>query len=241
MHHIFMIVLLLAALTGCATKMRQPEPDFASFTYVTLVSGPSSGSGTKEARQAMFQGHMANINRLAETGDLLVAGPFANPNDASWRGLFILDVAETAAARAMVASDPGISAGEFAAVIRPLRASTTLRQSLPLYRALEAEQRINAGTTPTNSAAPPALMRAYVIVTAADADRAARAIGDSTFPIVFRGRFTDQDGKGGLFVLDATDPAAVRSALVPASTGPASVDGWFSTSSHVRLPIAARQ
>ncbi len=229
---------LTLALTGCASaRPQRDDPGNASYTLVTLVSGPNSGSGTKDERQAMFRGHMANINRLVETGELLMAGPFGNPTDPTWRGLFVLDISDPAMAGALVATDPGVISGEFAARVRPMQASSTLRQSLALYRALEAEQAASA----SDATAPPTLMRAYVILTAADVERAARAVRESRFTIVWQGRFTDGDGNGGVIVVDATEPASVRNALPAAASGPCVIDGWFSTASHVRLPEAARR
>lgn len=237
---LFLIVacLWLGCFSGCASSGSRTSADRASYTYVTLTSGPTSGTGTKEERQEMFKGHMANINRLAESGELIIAGPFISPSDSTWRGLFVFDVADPAAAQALVATDPGVIKGEFTPVLRPLTASTTLRQSLALYRAMEAEQKAALPTDPTQ---PPALMRAYVIVTAKDARLARKAITASTHPIVWCGTFTDGDGKGGVFVLDATDAAVVRTSLKSAATGPCSIDGLFGTSALVRLPEDARK
>ena len=84
-------------------------------------------------------------------------------------------------------------------------------------------------------------MRSYVIVTAKDAKLARNAIESSPHPIVWCGTFTDGDGKGGVFVLDSTDAAVVRTSLKAAATGPCSIDGLFGTSALVRLPEDARQ
>ncbi len=229
---VFLVSFLILAIGGCASSGTSRGPQ-DRFTFVTLTSGPTSGSGTPETRQAMFKGHMANINRLAESGDLLMAGPFSKPTDPTWRGLFIMD-ADPERSRELVATDPGVISGEFTPLFRPIEASTTLRQSLSLYRALEAE----SNAAPADPSAPPMLMRPYVIIIADDARRMHHALGAANLAVVFRARFLDGNARGGLFVLDATDVAAVRAVLTDG--GPCTVDGWFSSASHVRLPEAVR-
>src|SRR5574343_358416 len=80
-----------------------------SFARVVLtsslllaVAGP--------ARDAMFRGHFANINRLAGEGKLVLAGPFDGVD--GWRGLFIFATTDLEQARAWVATDPVVEKGE---------------------------------------------------------------------------------------------------------------------------------
>ena len=74
----------------------------------------------------MFQGHFANINRLAETGQLALAGPFDGAE--GWRGLFVLAVSDLDAAKALVATDPVIASGEMVAEYHPWYGSAALMQ-----------------------------------------------------------------------------------------------------------------
>lgn len=226
---------LAAALAGCsASGPTVPAPEQASMVLVILKSGPTSGSGDKDQRAAMFQGHMANIKRLADERHLLIAGPFAKPTDPTWRGLLLLDVATVDQARALAASDPGVQAGEFVPDARPLRASVSLRQTGELERQLLAEQ----GNSPADPTKPPASIRPYVMLTARDFDAAAAAVAGSCFAsnIVWEGLF--EGTRGGVIVLDAQTPDEVRAALpVDANI---TVDGWWSTVSLTKLPKPAR-
>ena len=45
------------------------------YTFVILKTGPNP-IHDKKIRDSLFAGHMANINRLAAMGKLIVAGPF---------------------------------------------------------------------------------------------------------------------------------------------------------------------
>jgi uncharacterized protein YciI len=62
------------------------------------------------ARDEMFKGHFANMNRLADEGKLALAGPLDGVD--GWRGLFILAVSDIEEARALVATDPVVARGE---------------------------------------------------------------------------------------------------------------------------------
>jgi uncharacterized protein YciI len=82
-----------------------------SYVFVVLKTGPKTGF-SKEESAKLFQGHIANIKRLAAEGKLAIAGPFEeNPNH--YEGLFIFNVKTVKEAEALVASDPAVAAGRF--------------------------------------------------------------------------------------------------------------------------------
>ena len=80
-----------------------------AYVLVILHTGPTP-MPAGEARDAMFQGHFANIKRLAEQGTLVLAGPLDGVD--GWRGLFVLAVDDIEAAKAAVATDPVVIQGE---------------------------------------------------------------------------------------------------------------------------------
>lgn len=84
-----------------------------SYVLVVLKTGPTRVPDGA-AREAMFAGHFANIQRLADAGKLVLAGPFAQ-DPAGWRGLFVLAVDSVDEARALVETDPVITQGEMVA------------------------------------------------------------------------------------------------------------------------------
>lgn len=88
------------------------EHGMRRYVLVVLKSGPTPmPAGT--ARDAMFKGHFANINRLAAEGKLALAGPFDGVD--GWRGLFIFAVPDIDEAKRLTATDPVISSGEMVA------------------------------------------------------------------------------------------------------------------------------
>lgn len=88
------------------------------YYFVMLVKGPGRDKIQDTALINKLQaGHMANINRLAEEGKLMVAGPFGD--DGNWRGIFILDCATQDEAEQLLATDPMIKAGRLGYEIHP--------------------------------------------------------------------------------------------------------------------------
>lgn len=96
-----------------AEKVGADDYGMRGYVLVILKTGPTPVP-EGEARKAMFAGHFANMNRLAEEGVLVLAGPFSD-DPAGWRGLFVLAVDNVEAARKLVATDPVIANGEMVA------------------------------------------------------------------------------------------------------------------------------
>ena len=118
-------LLAVFVVGACATTApAPPAKKFSMRVYqmAILRRGPSwNAERTPEVKQ-LLAGHMANIRRLAADGKLLIAGPFdveeTAPPDTPV-GIFIFDVATREEAAALVATDPTIAAGHFAAEVLP--------------------------------------------------------------------------------------------------------------------------
>ncbi|UWX04674.1 hypothetical protein H1235_08525 [Pseudoxanthomonas sp. NC8] len=87
------------------------------YVLVVLKTGPRR-MPDGAARDAMFAGHFANMERLSEEGRLVLAGPFMK-DPAGWRGLFVFAVADVEEARRLAESDPVIVNGEMVAEYHP--------------------------------------------------------------------------------------------------------------------------
>jgi uncharacterized protein YciI len=94
-----------------------------SYVLVILKSGPKKVP-EGEARSKMFQGHFANIQRLAAEKKLVLAGPFDDSN--GWRGLFVFATPDIEEAKKYVATDPVIINGEMVAEYHKLYGSAGL-------------------------------------------------------------------------------------------------------------------
>jgi uncharacterized protein YciI len=106
-----------------AAQVGADEYGMRSYVLVVLKSGPKRMPDGPE-RDAMFQGHFANMKRLSEEGKLALAGPFDGED--GWRGLFIFAVAEIEEARRLVDTDPVIANGEMVAELHKLYGSAAL-------------------------------------------------------------------------------------------------------------------
>jgi uncharacterized protein YciI len=73
-----------------------------------LKRGPNRkpGDGETPEVQELQKAHLANINRLAETKKLVMAGPFGDDGD--YRGIFVFRVGSLKEAQELAATDPMI-------------------------------------------------------------------------------------------------------------------------------------
>lgn len=150
-----LLVMIAVVLTGCGSSSQQ---DARAEQWLALAADSVDAYGMKPyvlamlqtadttARpqgelQAVFDGHMNNIERLAEEGKLLVAGPFYGIDrvPGSWRGLFVLNTVDTTEARAWVQSDPAVQAGVFRVVLAPWYSSGALQAVNAIHGELDAK------------------------------------------------------------------------------------------------------
>ncbi|OSZ82541.1 hypothetical protein CAP35_04535 [Chitinophagaceae bacterium IBVUCB1] len=88
------------------------------YYFVMLTKGARRHEITDTAIINKIQaGHLANIDRLAKEGKILVAGPFGDNGD--WRGIFIFDCETQEEVEKLLQSDPAIAAGRLAYEIHP--------------------------------------------------------------------------------------------------------------------------
>jgi len=119
-----------------AQTLGADEHGMTMYALVLLKSGPRQDL-TREDSDRVFAGHMANINRLAGSGDLVFAGPLAK-ND-RYRGIFILNVKTSAEAEALLATDPAVQAGLLASEIYLLYGSAALQQVTAIHHTLSQD------------------------------------------------------------------------------------------------------
>jgi uncharacterized protein YciI len=79
------------------------------YIFGLLVRGPKWTKEQTEQTKKLQEGHMANINRLAEAGKLVLAGPFYE--DGNRRGVFIFKVETEEEAMELTQTDPAVRAG----------------------------------------------------------------------------------------------------------------------------------
>lgn len=85
------------------------EMGMKKYVLVILKTGPNKMAAGVE-RDAMFTGHFANMQRLADEKKLALAGPLDGVD--GWRGVFVIATDNIEEAKKIVATDPVIIHGE---------------------------------------------------------------------------------------------------------------------------------
>ncbi len=90
--------------------------ELESYVFVLLRRPVDAPAFTERELDALQERHLAYLDRLAESGHLLGAGPLSDQPDESLRGLcfFATTIEE---ARALVARDPSVQAGRLEAEV----------------------------------------------------------------------------------------------------------------------------
>ncbi len=101
------------ALAACAAAAPPPpEPaewEMTTYQVAFLRKGPAWTPGSTPELEKLQAAHLAHIGRMAETGKLVIAGPFADGGDL--RGMFVFRVDSLEEARALAEQDPAVRAG----------------------------------------------------------------------------------------------------------------------------------
>lgn len=88
-------------------------PETRSYIFSYLVLDEPEKLSQEEMGEAM-QGHFANMGDMADAGDLLIAGPLADPRiDETYRGIFVFSTGNIEKGKSLFASDPSVKAGVF--------------------------------------------------------------------------------------------------------------------------------
>lgn len=114
-----------------AKSLKADEYGMKKYVFCLLKSGTNT-TASKEETKKLFEGHMANIGKLAKEGKLVVAGPFMK-NDRNYRGIYIFNVETIEEAKALVATDPAINAKLLEAELTPWYATAALQETLKIH------------------------------------------------------------------------------------------------------------
>jgi uncharacterized protein YciI len=87
------------------------------YVFGLLRRGPKWSPEETEERARIQEAHLANIRRLAETGVLVLAGPFVDGGER--RGVFIFKLESLPEARRLAETDPAVAAGRLAIDLLP--------------------------------------------------------------------------------------------------------------------------
>ena len=101
--------LALAATAAAAAPPETEEWEMATYQVAFLRRGPAWTPGSTPELEKLQAAHLAHIGKMAETGKLIIAGPFSDGGDL--RGMFIFRVDTVEEAKALAEQDPAVKAG----------------------------------------------------------------------------------------------------------------------------------
>jgi len=88
-----------------AKRLGADERGMRQYVMCFLKTGPLKVEDAAK-RAELMKGHFGMINRLANEGKLIVAGPFSNGGD--FRGIYLFDVKTIEEAQKLTETDPSI-------------------------------------------------------------------------------------------------------------------------------------
>ncbi|MGB1013262.1 MAG: YciI family protein [Nannocystaceae bacterium] len=107
-----------------AQELRADDYGMGQYVIAFLKAGPNR-ERTKDEAIALQKQHMANIQRLADEGVLVLAGPFMDNGEL--RGIYVFDVKDVEEARRLTETDPAVQAGSLTLELHPWYGSAALR------------------------------------------------------------------------------------------------------------------
>lgn len=117
----FLAVFTCAAIAQGQPAGSQAEPakpmEFEQFQLVLLQRPANAPDYPREKLAEIQHAHLAHLRKLAESGVLLVAGPFSDQPDPKVRGMSLMRAGSIEEARRLAEADPAVMAGRLEVVI----------------------------------------------------------------------------------------------------------------------------
>lgn len=116
-----------------ADKYGSDEFGMKKYVIAFLKSGPNRETDPVKAKE-LQKAHLMNINKMAESGKLVVAGPFLDNGDL--RGIYIFNVETVEEAQKLTETDPAIIFGSLVMELKPWYGSAALMEVNEIHRTL---------------------------------------------------------------------------------------------------------
>ncbi len=116
-----------------AARLGADEYGMKPYVMAFLKAGPNRNQDEDEAAR-LQRAHLDNIGRMAQAGQLVLAGPFLD--DGELRGIYIFNVATVEEARALTETDPAIQAGRLVMELHPWYGSAALLELNDIHKKL---------------------------------------------------------------------------------------------------------
>ncbi|MBD3289727.1 hypothetical protein GF337_13050 [candidate division KSB1 bacterium] len=120
-----------------AQELSADKYGMKTYVFAFLKAGPNRSQDSTTAAQ-LQAAHLKNIQRMADKGKLVLAGPFMDSGEI--RGIYIFDVPTLEEARQLTETDPAIQAGRLAMELRPWYGSAALVKLNQIHESIAKEK-----------------------------------------------------------------------------------------------------
>ncbi len=117
-----------------AQKYGADQYGMRKYVIAFLKSGPNKSKDSLERAQ-LQKAHLENINRLAQEGKLVLAGPFFDDGDL--RGIYVFDVSSIEEAKQLTETDPAIQKGSLVMELHEWYGSAAILAIPEIHKKLE--------------------------------------------------------------------------------------------------------
>ena len=117
-------------------KWGADEYGMRKYVMAFLKNGPNRDQDSTTAAEIQAA-HLANIERMAEEGKLVVAGPFMDKTEI--KGIYIFAVESMEEAEALTNTDPAVQAGRLEMELHPWYGSAALMELYDLHKLAESK------------------------------------------------------------------------------------------------------
>ncbi len=123
--------------TALVRALHADEYGMKTYVLALLKAGPNRGQDSATAAR-LQAAHLANIQRMAGEGKLVLAGPFMDNGDL--QGIYVFNVETVGEARALTESDPAIQAGRLVMELHPWYGSAALQQVNAIHARIQVKR-----------------------------------------------------------------------------------------------------
>mgnify|MGYP001377386061 CR=1 FL=1 len=117
-----------------AEKLGADQFGMKAYVMAFLKKGPNRSTDTIIAKNLLLA-HLHNIQKLADEGKLIMAGPFLDDQDI--RGIYIFNVSSLEDAKKLTEMDPAIQAGSLVMELHPWYGSAALVEITKIHKKLQ--------------------------------------------------------------------------------------------------------
>jgi uncharacterized protein len=123
-----------------AKKYGSDEFGMKKYVIAFLKSGPNRETDPVKAME-LQKAHLMNINKMAEAGKLVAAGPFLDNGDL--RGIYIFNVETIEEAKKLTETDPSVISGNLVMELKLWYGSAALMEVNEIHNTLTKSDIIN--------------------------------------------------------------------------------------------------